>query len=219
MKCYKCNVTVESNTHICPLCKNEMKKEGKIENIFPVIPTIHKGHGLFLKILMLIFLANIIICAAIDLMINKTFSWSFVVLAANICVALSLGMAIKKRHHFAKLMFSEYFLIMVISLLWDHFTGWKLWSLNYVLPLVSMVFIYISFILRLFFPYQLKNYFMNILFACLVGMVPIFLFMLEITTVKWTAYVSAITSIVMLCSLIVFDGKKIKKEIESRFHL
>ena len=71
MKCNKCNVIVESNTHICPLCKNELKKEGKIENVFPVIPTVHKGHGLFLKILALIFLANIIICGAIDLMINK----------------------------------------------------------------------------------------------------------------------------------------------------
>ena len=34
MKCYKCNVTVQSNTHICPLCKNELTKEG-INIIFP----------------------------------------------------------------------------------------------------------------------------------------------------------------------------------------
>jgi len=219
MKCYKCNVTVESNTHICPLCKNELKKEGKIENVFPVIPTIHKGHGLFLKILALIFLANIIICGAIDLMINKAITWSFIVLAANACVALSLAMAIKKRHHFAKLIFSEYFLIVVGSLLWDYFTGWKAWSLDYVLPLASMILIYISFILRLFFPYQLKNYFMNILFACMVGIVPVFLLMIEMITVKWTAYTCAITSIVMFCSLLVFDGRKIKKELESRFHV
>ena len=219
MKCYKCNVNVESNTHICPLCKNELQKEGKIENVFPVIPTIHKGHGIFLKILVLIILANITICMAIDFMMNKTITWSFIVLAANLCVSLSLALAIKKRHHFAKLMFSEYFLIVVSTLVWDYFTGWKLWSLDYVLPLVSMLFIYISFILRMFFPYQLKNYFMNILFACVVGIVPIFLLGMEITTVKWTAYVSAITSIVMLCALLVFDGKKIKKEIKSRFHV
>lgn len=219
MKCYKCNVTVKSNTHICPLCKNELTKEGQIENVFPVIPTVHKGHGIFLKILALIFLANVIICGAIDLMMNKTITWSFIVLAANACVALSLAMAIKKRHHFAKLIYSEYFLIVIGSLLWDYFTNWKGWSIDYVLPLASMVLIYTSFILRLFFPYQLKNYFMNILFACFVGMVPIVLLMLELVTVKWTAYTSAITSIVMLCSLLVFDGKKIKKELESRFHV
>lgn len=230
MKCYKCNVTINSNTHTCPLCKNELSRDNLNKtnttkefvangDVFPVIPTIHKGHGLFLKILALIFFASSVICIAINLMVTKRISWSLVVLAANMCVALSIAMAIKKRHNFAKMIFSEYVLIAVGSILWDYFTGWNLWSLDYVLPLISMVYIYISFILRLFFPYQLRNYFMNLIFACIVGIVPVFLLMLEITSIKWPAYVSAITSILMFCSLIVFDGKKIKKELESRFHL
>lgn len=221
MKCYKCDVTIATNTSVCPLCKNELEKrqDEREEECFPFIPIVHKGHGIFLKIMALIFLANTIICMVVNLMLSKTITWAWIVLAANVCVALSLGMAIKKRHHFAKLMFSEYFLIMIGSLLWDYFTGWNRWSLNYVLPLVNMVFIYISFILRLFFPYQLKNYFMNILLACMIGIVPVILLTLEITIVKWPAYVSAITSIVMFCSLLVFDGKKIKKELESRFHV
>lgn len=219
MKCYKCNININSNTHICPLCKNELKKEGILEDVFPVIPTVHKGHGLFLKILALIFLTSTIICITINLMVSKRLSWSLVVAAGISCVALSLAMAIRKRHNFAKLIFSEYILIVVGSVIWDYFTGWKLWSLDYVLPLVSMVFIYISFILRLFFPYQLRNYFMNLIFACLVGIVPVILLMLDVISVEWPAYVSAITSIVMFCSLIVFDSKKIKKELESRFHV
>ena len=219
MKCYKCNVNINSNTHTCPLCKNELKKEGKTNDVFPVIPTIHKGHGVFLKILAFIFLASIIICIVVNLMVSKKLSWSLVVAAAISCVALSIAMAMRKRHNFTRLVFSEYILVVVGSILWDYFTGWNVWSLDYVLPLVSMIFIYISFIIRLFFPYQLRNYFMNLIFACGVGLVPAILLTLDITTVKWPAYVSGITSIVMLCSLVIFDGKKIKKEIESRFHV
>lgn len=219
MKCYKCNVNINSNTHTCPLCKNELKKEGFIEDVFPVIPTVHKGHGIFLKILMLIFFASIIICIAINLMVSKRLSWSLVVAAGVSCVALSIAMAIRKRHNFAKLTFSQYIFAVTGSIIWDYFTGWKLWSLDYVLPLVSMAFVYISFILRLFFPYQLRNYFMNIIFACIVGLVPMVFLILDITSVSWPAYVSAITSIVMICSLLIFDGKKIKKELESRFHV
>lgn len=219
MKCYKCNVNINSNTHICPLCKNELEKDGKIENVFPVIPIVHKGHGLFLKILALLFLASTIICIAINLMVNKKISWSLIVAAAIACVSLSIAMAIRKRHNFTKMVFSEYILIVVGSILWDYFTGWKIWSLNYVLPLVSMVFLYISFIIRLVFPYQLRNYFINLLFACAIGIVPVVLLIFEVTTVKWTAYVSAIASILLFCYLIIFDGKKIKKELESRFHV
>lgn len=219
MKCYKCNVNIESNTHICPLCKNEIKKEKVTSDVFPIIPIVHKGHGLFLKILALIFLINTITCIAINLMITKRLSWSLIVLAGNICVALTLMIAIKKRHHFAKLIFSEYFLITVGTIIWDYATGWHCWSLDYVLPLVSMIFIYISFILRLFFPYQLRNYLMNLVFACVVGIIPMFLLMFDVTSTKWPAYASAITSIVMFCSLLIFDGKKIKKELESRFHV
>ena len=219
MKCDKCNVNILSNTHTCPLCKNEIKKEGKAEDVFPVIPTIHKGHGLFLKILALIFVASSVICVVVNLMISKRLSWSLVVAAAISCVALTIALAIRKRHNFARLTFSEYVLIVVGAITWDYFTGWHLWSLNYVLPLVSMLFIYISFVLRMFFPYQLRNYFMNIIFACIVGLIPGLLLLLNVTSVGWPAYVSAITSALMFSSLIVFDGKKIKKEIESRFHV
>lgn len=219
MKCYKCNVNINSNTHTCPLCKNELKKEGKLEDVFPVIPTVHKGHGVFLKILALLLVASTVICLVVNWLVSKRISWSLVVAAATSCVALSIAMAIRKRHNFARLTFSEYILIVVGSIIWDYFTGWKLWSLDYVLPLVNIVFIYISFVLRLFFPYQLRNYFMNLVFACLVGFVPAILLNLDIITVAWPTYVSAITSVVMLTSLIVFDGKKIKKELESRFHV
>ena len=219
MRCYKCNINIKSNTHTCPLCKNELKKDGDVEDVFPVIPTVHKGHGIFLKILALIFLASTVICVVVNLMVSKKLSWSLVVAAAIACVALSIAMAMRKRHNFARLTFSEYVLIVVGSILWDYFTGWKLWSLDYVLPLVSMLFIYISFILRLFFPYQLRNYFMNLVLACIVGLIPVVLLMMDITTIQWTAYVSAITSVLMLSSLTIFDGKKIKKELESRFHV
>ena len=141
MRCNKCNVNIKSNTHTCPLCKNELKKEKDTEDVFPVIPTIHKGHGIFLKILALIFIASTVICIVVNLMVSKRITWSLVVAAGISCVALSLAMAIKKRHNFARLTFSEYILIIVGSILWDYFTGWKLWSLDYVLPLVSMGFI------------------------------------------------------------------------------
>lgn len=221
MKCYKCDVEIMTKTNICPLCKNKLENQKctNEDEVFPYIPIVHKGHGIFLKIMALIFFANTVICMIVNLMTSKAVTWAWIVLAANICVAWSLGMAIKKRHHFARLMFSEYFFIIVSSMLWDYFTGWHLWSLDYVLPLVSMIYIYICFILRLFFPYQLKNYFMNIVFACMIGLVPVILLTLDIMSVKWTAYVSAITSVVMLFSLLVFDGKKIKKECETRFHV
>ncbi len=242
MRCYKCNVQVNSRTHICPLCKNELSdeweelrivgKEKQAENeqasqvkkileedVFPVIPTVHKGHGIFLKILALIFFISSVLCVVINLMINRRLTWSLIVVAATLCVAFSIAVAIKKRHHFARLAFSEYFLIVVGSILWDYFTGWHIWSLNFVLPLVNMVYVYICFVLRIFFPYQLKNYFMNLLLACTIGLVPVCLLVFEITDVKWTAYASAIASVIMLGILVVFDGKKIKKEWESRFHV
>lgn len=219
MKCYKCNVTINSNTHTCPLCKNELKKEGETFDVFPVIPTVHKGHGIFLKILALIFCASTIVCVAINLLVSKKLSWSLVVFGANVCIALSLGVAIKKRHNFARLIFSEYMFIVIASILWDYFTGWKIWSLDFVLPLVSALFIYISFILRIFFPYQLRNYFLNIIFACAVGIVPIFLLIFDVTRIAWPTYISVITSLIMLSILVVFDGKKIKKEFESRMYV
>ena len=113
MKCYKCNVEIETETNFCPLCKNEIKREGETEDVFPFIPIVHKRHGLFLKILALIFLASTIICMVIDLAMDKRLSWSLFVMAGVVCVSLTLMTAIKKRHHFAKMIFSEYFLKML----------------------------------------------------------------------------------------------------------
>jgi hypothetical protein len=77
--------------------------------------------------------------------------WSLFVLGGVACMWMTLGLALYKERNIPKTMVWEVFLIAVLCVLWDYFTGWRGWSINYVLPIVSMgVMVVLVFTCRLF---------------------------------------------------------------------
>ena len=221
VKCSKCNVYINSSTKICPLCKNELKVE-KLENyedLFPYVPIDDKKNGLWYKIIILIFFLNSAICMLVNYLITHTFTWSPFVVFANICVGSTIYFGDRKKRSLSGLLLTEYLLIGIISIVWDYITNWHMWSINYVVPLLSTTFMLLSFILRFVFKKRYKKYDGNLACAGLIGIICTILLNKGIITVAWPAYVSGISAIFFLLYLAVFDGKKLLPEIKKRLHI
>lgn len=217
-KCYKCNVIVNSSLNKCPLCQNEIKHGKSKECVFPIIPTIYKKHKLLYKMLSFISLFGSIICITINSIVSKEISWSWFVIAGILCFWITLITAIKRRNHFMKLLFTEFNLIVIITILWDYFTGWHLWSINYVLPFTCISYIIAMFIMRIFFKYYIKDHIIYITLNCLIGIIPLLLILIDVVTVEWPSMISVILSIFMVLLLAIFNRKSFTKELTRRFH-
>lgn len=217
-KCLKCKVDIASNTDICPLCKTPIEK-GQTEDVFPKISFNYKHHYLLLNILKVCSLIAIIICVFINFTISRSITWAWFVIAGILSFWLTLVTALKGRKHFMKMLFAEMLLIIIVSIIWDYFTGFNFWSINYCLPFLCSIYTIAIMIMRIFRSNLAKEFIFYATINSMIGLVPGILLIFNKVTVVWPSYISVIISIIVLVFLTVFNKRQVKNELERRFHI
>ncbi|MBQ7136512.1 MAG: hypothetical protein IJO43_00865 [Bacilli bacterium] len=218
-KCYKCNVSINTNVDKCPLCDNALtgKKEG--DNIFPIIPSIYTKNTIFLKLLLFASILGCVICSIINLLVSGEVGWAWFVIAGIVSFWITFMTGIKKRNHFMKLLFSEVMVVLVSSVLWDYFTGWHLWSVTYVLPFLCIAYITALFFLRFFIKNIFKDYVIYIYINALIGLIPLYFILRGTLSNEWPSVFCVLFSVCVILALAVFNHRQMKNEIERRLHI
>lgn len=217
-KCNRCQVIINSEDNFCPLCNNRIE-DGLVDEVFPIIPTIYRQHSLLGKILGFLSIFGAILCLILNLFINHTLSWSWFVLAGIGSFWFTVKIAIKRRKHYMKTLFTELNAIIILAIIWDYFTKWHGWSISYVLPLLGVAYTFTVFIMRIFFKEPIKDYIIYVYMNCLIGLLPIILIIFNLVNTYWPAITSIITSFFALTFLYIFNYQSLQKEIKRRFHI
>lgn len=217
-KCLKCQVDIASSTDVCPLCKTPIQK-GSTNDVFPKIEYNYKNHNLLLNILKVCSLIASILCLFINFTINRSITWSWFIIAGIFSFWLTLTTAIRGRKHFISLLFGEMLIIIIVSFLWDYFTGFNLWSINYCLPFLTSIYTISILLMRIFRANLAKEFIFYATINSLIGLVPGVFLLLKLVTVLWPSYISVIISIVILVVLIVFNKRQVKNELKRRLHI
>lgn len=217
-RCLKCKVDIASDTNICPLCKTPIEK-GTTDDVFPRLEYNYKHHSLLLNILKVCSLVAVVLCLFINFTISRSVSWAWFVIAGVFSFWLTLVTALRGRKHFMKMLFAEMLLIIVVSILWDYFTGFNFWSINYCLPFLCSIYTIAIMIMRIFRQNLAKDFIFYATINSMIGLVPGILLILNKVTVLWPSYISVIISIIVLVFLTVFNKKQVKNELERRFHI
>jgi len=218
-KCYKCNVSINSNVEKCPLCNGNLEGEEVLENVFPTIPSIYTKNTVFLKLMLFASILGCIVCSIVNYIVNKEIGWAWFVIAGITSFWITFIIGIKKRNHFMKLLFSEVMMVLVSSVLWDYFTGWHLWSVTYVLPFVSIAYITTLFFLRLFMKNIFKDYVIYIYINSLVGLIPLYFILRGTLNNEWPSIFCVLFSVCSILALAVFNHHQMKNELERRLHI
>ena len=79
-------------------------------------------------------LAIAVICGMINFMMADVLNWFWFAGAGCACAWLVVMVAYYKRRNILKNEMWQLLLISVIAILWDRFTGWKGWSVDFVIP-------------------------------------------------------------------------------------
>ena len=222
IECKKCKIKINTSVKKCPLCQNELEEDssfGNFEsNVYPYIESTEKN-GLWQKILGFIFLLIVVLCTSVDCIINHQITWSIFSDLAVLCVGASISIGLEKKRSLAAILFYEYLFLCPISYYWDQITGKYNWALNYVIPILSSLYIIANFVLRVFFKRDLIRYFRNIFVASVVGIVCISFYMHSLSTIVWPSVVSATIGGTAILSIAVFDGTKVINDLSKRLHI
>lgn len=224
--CEKCGVHVTDDSIHCPLCQRILSDNSENEEsretgnaVFPIIPTFYSKYGLFIKLIILTSITGCVISVIIDLLIPSRIHWSIFVIVGVLCVWLSLGIAYRKMHNIPKVILHQVLAAAAVVLIWDLAAGWHNWSVDYVIPFLfvaaNISLITAAVLLKLDISDFIFYCFINMLF----GIVPIIFICTGILNVLYPSLISVGLNIIALSGLFLFQGRRIRGEILSRFHL
>ncbi len=216
--CDKCRVTIRGNEAVCPLCQNRLSGTDE-EEIFPAVPTIYRQFELFFKLLILLTILAGISCVAVNLILPQSGYWSVFVVLGILCFWISLAYAVRKKDDIPKSITAEVVILSLLSIGWDWFTGWRGWSLDFVLPITCIAAMISLAIIARVTKMPAGDYIVYLIVDILFGIVPLIFYLTGLVSIVTPSVVCIALSVLSLSVLILFEGKNMLQEIVKNFHL
>ena len=217
--CEKCLVSVKGNFAKCPLCQYILVGEGQSENVFPFIPLMKHKHSFLYKMVQLCSAAAVIAAVIVNLMLPQRGFWSLFVIAGVVCMWISLIIAVRKRHNILKNLAYQVNIISALSILWDVFTGWYGWSVDFVIPIAFASVIAATTILARVLKMQASDYMIYMCLLILYGIIPAVFIGIGLSTVIFPSLICVAASLLSLAALLIFEGRNMMSELRRRLHL
>lgn len=164
-------------------------------------------------------LAVAVICGMINIMTAGTLNWSWFAGAGCVCAWLVVMVAYSKRRNILKNEIWQLLLISVIAILWDRFTGWRGWSVDFILPfgvlLVQFSVPVIARVNRL----KREEYLFYLVQACIAGLIPMILAWTGVVKFVYPSVICAGISILTLAALFIFCKKDTLREFHKKLRM
>jgi hypothetical protein len=221
LRCEHCKVSLPGTQSRCPLCQNKPvgNPDGSRDR-FPNLPEAPKTVGRAL----LAWLAFASVCAAaICISINMTDPadgwWSMFVLAGIASLWIDFAVVLKKQKNLPKSIIWQVLVVSLIAFLWDIFTKYKGWSMEYVLPILSASAMLALTVVAKARRLDIHDYILYLMISCVFGIVSFVFILTGVVRVVIPSAINFCTAIVFLAFLLFFEGKALWAEVQRRLHL
>lgn len=215
--CENCKVSITGNHKKCPLCQGDVIGEPSKSNTFPIIREEKQLINLILKITALVTIAIGVICVLINIGFGG--KWSIYVIAGIVTGWIVIWITVKMHGNITKNSIWLTIIISILSFVWDISTGYRGWSIDYVLPLICCFAMIEMFIVANIKKLKIEDYIVYLIIDILFGIIPLILLLLDVVNVVYPSLICVAESIISLAILILFEGKALKAEIVRRMHL
>lgn len=218
--CDRCQVDIAGSCRLCPLCQGPLAgAPDETEDRFPPVEDAPFPHLMLVRVLGFFSVAAVVICFAVNWVLPSGGWWALFVAAALASVWASFFVAVRKRRNLQKNILWQVVTISAIALLWDLWTGWHRWSVDYVLPILcicAMVGMTVSTrVLHL----RITDHMVYLLLGMLFGLIPLLLMVCGVVRSPVPSVVCVAGSIIFLAALLVFRGADLWAEVVRRMHL
>lgn len=218
--CQHCRVRVRGTADRCVLCGNLLlpAKNGEAEEIFPRVPPVSDSH-LAVRIMAFISVCILVVSFAVRLMVPTEVNWPIFVALGLLSMWLSLAVLLRKHHNVPKTILWQATVISLLSLFWDWQTGWRGWSLDYLIPIAIVTAIILMYIMARIMRLSVRDYITYALLDGLLGIIPAVFLLLEWVKMPIPSILCVSISMIFLAAIVIFQGDSMRKELHKTLHL
>ena len=164
-------------------------------------------------------LAVAVICGMINIMTAGILNWSWFAGAGCACAWLVVMVAYSKRRNILKNEIWQLLLISVIAILWDRFTGWRGWSVDFILPFGVLAVQFSVPVIARVNRLKREEYLFYLVQACIAGLIPMILAWTGVVKFVYPSVICAGISILTLAALFIFCKKDTLREFHKKLRM
>lgn len=114
----------------------------------------------------------------------------------------------------------QLFIGTIISLIWDALTGWHGWSVDFVLPIMSVGVLAAMFVIAKVQKSSVREYLIYELMAAGYGLaLPVILLLCKVVKRPTASMFGALVCFLFLVGVILFKGREFKEEMQKNLHV
>lgn len=222
-KCSRCNLLFNTTRKSCPLCFEILQDHDGKEFQGPDYPrpeTETAPYNVLLRIitfLSVIAIFTSVLVNALTFKNTKTL-WSLIVILGVLYFWVLLRSTFRAKSNVPMKLVIQMLMLSILIIGIDSVSGFKRWSLNYVVPFLSMASL-LAIISVLIGRVRFGEYLLYLLAAIILGFIPFILWLVKLITVLWPSLSAASLSFVTIIGMIVFADKETREEFKKRFHI
>ena len=164
-------------------------------------------------------LAVAVFCGMLNYMTLETLNWFWFAAAGCFCAWLVVYVAYAKRRNILKNETWQLLIITVLCILWDHFTGWRGWSLDFVFPFGSLAVLGSIPVIAKVNRLEPEEYLYYLIQAALIGCLPVILLWTGLIHYRIPSVVCMGISFLVLAGLFIFQKKDMLREFRKKLRI
>ena len=190
------------------------------ENDFPGQKEERKSPAKLFESFTFLCIVLAVVCNLIDYLVDGHMGWAWFVTAGAFCTWLMVSVAYVKRRNLLKNEMWQLVIVTVAGVLWDVFTGWRGWSVDYLLPLAALAVICSMWAITAAQRLEVAEYMIYLLEAGAFGVaIPLILLAIGVVNVLYPSLICICVSFLMLVWLFLFKRKDMVREMQKKFRV
>ena len=172
-----------------------------------------------MQIFSFLCIAVAVVCGMLNYLTLETLNWFWFAAAGCFCGWLVVFVAYAKRRNILKSETWQLLIITVLCILWDHFTGWRGWSLDFVFPFGSLAVLGSVPVIARVNHLESEEYLYYFMQAAMIGCVPLILLWTDLVHYKIPSVVCVGISFLVLAGLFIFQKKNMTREFHKKLRM
>ena len=160
-----------------------------------------------------------VVCGMLNYLTLETLNWFWSAAAGCFCGWLVVFVAYAKRRNILKNEAWQLLIITILCILWDHFTGWRGWSLDFVFPFGSLAVLGSVPVIARVNHLESEEYLYYFMQAAMIGCVPLILLWTGLVHYKIPSVVCVGISFLVLAGLFIFQKKNMTREFHKKLRM
>lgn len=220
MYCSKCGVHMRTYQTRCPLCQGALT--GAFEENGQIFPRVGRDEiwmKALIKIAAFCSLVAVAVCIGANLYLHRVGGWSLFVIAGIGSFWLSFAVVLKKKDNIHKTIVWQTVIISGMAVLWDIFTGFHGWSVDFVIPVMCICAMIAMSVIAQITKLHIEDYMIYVIIDSCLGILSATLIILDIIHFILPSVICITASIISLGTLFIFEGRAMRTELRRRLHL